>query len=137
MAFPDILHCLVCEGSRPEPFGKSTLLGFYGVAPDVEIAVKDPSIPVLLALVFIGGIPAESSSHALRLEFAGPKEILFEAPSTEIQVKPKKRLVMHIQLPPLQLAETGEYEVRLFVDGGQHYREKFIVRRATPEDFVD
>ena len=55
MAIPPIKTCIVCEGARAEVHGKWTLLGFFGVAPDVRVSFTDFSKPVTLCFAFIGG----------------------------------------------------------------------------------
>ncbi len=51
MPFPQFSYCIVCEGVRPEVGGKLTILGFYGLTPNVEIAVANPNLPLNIVLV--------------------------------------------------------------------------------------
>lgn len=53
-----IESCIVCEIVRPEPFGKLSLLGFFGVCPNVDIALQHLDQPVVLTFVFTGTIDA-------------------------------------------------------------------------------
>jgi hypothetical protein len=55
MPFPNLNYCIICEGMRPEIGGKLTILGFYGLAPNVDVRVVNPNSPVILAL--IAGFP--------------------------------------------------------------------------------
>mgnify|MGYP001565267699 CR=1 FL=1 len=57
MAFPEIYACLIAEDARVELYRKLTILGLYGVAPRVEIAIKDMSKPIgpLTFILFAGG----------------------------------------------------------------------------------
>jgi hypothetical protein len=50
-----VQSCLVCEEARPELGGKWTLLGFFGVTPDVHVGIGDFSKPITLCFVFLGG----------------------------------------------------------------------------------
>lgn len=54
MSFPTLKHCLVCEDIRLERGGKGSLLGFFGVAPDLRLPVKDFEEPVELAFAIVG-----------------------------------------------------------------------------------
>lgn len=59
--------CLVCEQARPELLGKWTLLGFFGVAPNVSISILDFSKPVALCFVFMGDALAGKIAGACRV----------------------------------------------------------------------
>ncbi len=54
MPFPNIDYCLVCEVARAEVGNKLMILGFYGLAPNVDIFVDDFTAP--LNLTFVMGI---------------------------------------------------------------------------------
>ena len=56
MAFPKIRHCLVCEGVREEINRKRSVLGFYGVTPDVEIMLEDFARPMGHLVFFSSGV---------------------------------------------------------------------------------
>jgi hypothetical protein len=51
MPFPAIDYCLVCEGVRQEFGGKLTILGFFGVTPNVDIGVGNLNQPLTLMVV--------------------------------------------------------------------------------------
>src|SRR5260370_17099706 len=51
MPFPNFDFCLICEGIRQELGGKLTILGFFGMTPNVEVAVANPNQPLVLSLV--------------------------------------------------------------------------------------
>lgn len=55
MPFPEIHNVVLCEEVRPEGRGLSTVLGFYGVLPHVEVIVRDFAPPIRLGFFFLGG----------------------------------------------------------------------------------
>lgn len=134
MPFPDIRHCLICEGTRPEPFGKMSILGFYGVTPDVEIAVKDFRQPLQLAFIFVG-MPGTAGDYGVRFEIADAAgEVVISTPAVQALVEQGKRMNMSVQVLAA-LPRPGRYAVRLFIGEVLHYQDTFDVRSARDEDF--
>src|SRR5947208_16942469 len=87
MPFPAIRYCLVCEATRAEPFGKMSLLGFYGLAPDVQIAVKDFAQPLQLAFVFVGNAVGAGGQYSVQFrltEAAGAPVVAPPASPTDL-----------------------------------------------------
>lgn len=136
MPFPKIHHCIVCETSRPEPFGKSSILGFYGIAPNVEIKLHDTAKPLAkLTFVLLGGISG-SGTYSIRFELVGPSG---DDPITSLEGQAKveedgRRRQLTLEFSGLHLA-IGKHEIRLFVDGKSHFTEHFSVERGSSEDF--
>lgn len=56
MPFPSLSYCLICDVLRPEVGSKLTILGFYGLAPNVDVRVVNQNSPVNLS--FLAGFPA-------------------------------------------------------------------------------
>jgi hypothetical protein len=48
-----ILHCVVCEEARHEVGNKMTILGFFGIVPNVQIFVSSLQGPTKLLLLFL------------------------------------------------------------------------------------
>jgi hypothetical protein len=67
MLLPQIHTCLVCEEARKEVLGKWTLLGFFGVAPNVHVAIADFAKPVALCFAFVGGEAVGKLRVAIRV----------------------------------------------------------------------
>src|SRR5437764_15481376 len=73
MPFPPIRWCLVCEDIRIESRRLVSLLGFYGIAPDVEILVADFNRPMeRLAFYFSAQGQSDGRHHRISLEVLGP-----------------------------------------------------------------
>lgn len=64
---------MVCEGARQEILGKHTLLGFFGVTPYVQVAIKDFKIPLAFVFVFAGG--PGSGRFRIDLRVIGPNGV--------------------------------------------------------------
>lgn len=135
MAFPQIKHCLVCESVRSEVFGKMTLLGFFGVTPDVEIKVKDLKKPLQLAFVLAGG----AGDPGGKLEFQlvdQANHVLMSSPPATASAGGKKgvRMTTAVEIGHVYPA-PGRYTFRMLVDGKTHYETQFSVLQGTPQDF--
>src|SRR6266851_1253333 len=95
MPFPNFDFCIVCEGIRPELGAKLTILGFFGVAPNVDVLVGDMARP--LSVSFLVGFPPVSAQDASRLlehsfVIVGPSvNILLQTPPASLNVTPGHR----------------------------------------------
>src|SRR5579872_1709694 len=67
MPFPEIYGCLVCEGVRQELLGKYVIVGFYGIAPYVSIAIRDFNQPVGVTFFWQGGAGSGNFRISARL----------------------------------------------------------------------
>ncbi len=137
MPFPQIRHCLICEATRPEPFGKMSLLGFYGVAPDVQIAVRAFGQPLQLAFVLVSGPSGEGGHYLVQfrvVDEAGAPVV--QAPASPSDLAPsEKRLNLAIQVLTT-FPHPGRYTMQLLVDGEPHYETDFELREGQAGDFV-
>src|SRR5258708_36964741 len=70
MPFPTITTCIVCDGVRQDILGKYTLVGFYGVTPNVLISVGDFALPVSMVCFFCG--TAGGGRFHVELRVTGP-----------------------------------------------------------------
>lgn len=52
---PKFDDCLVCEAVRPELGGKSIILGYVGICPNVDISVGRLDQPIFLTFLVTGG----------------------------------------------------------------------------------
>src|ERR1700683_3721003 len=93
MPFPNFDFCIICEGIRPEIGSKLTILGFFGVAPNVEIVVQNPSQPLMIS--FVAGFPPVPGLPAIYqsvMSVARPNgNFVFETPPTQLNVSPTGR----------------------------------------------
>jgi hypothetical protein len=92
MPFPAFDFCIICEGLRPEMGGKLTILGFYGLAPNVEVVVSNPALPVTLAL--IAGFPPIADT-----------QVAYE--SSTIVTRPNQAVILQTPLQRLNVSAVG------------------------------
>ena len=85
----NVLSCLLCENVHPEGNGKMSLLGFYGILPNVSIYIQYLDRPVAMLIflfTFSEGIGEQSFSGRLTNESGleimktpGDVKVLFQA----------------------------------------------------------
>ena len=132
MAFPQIHNVVLCEEVRQEPRGLSTLLGFYGVLPNVEVIVRDFTQPARLGFLFLGGPGDGQFQIRTRIRSSQGQEVM-ATPDLNLTIPPGPRVNIALQLlpgPVLPGADT--YQVELLVGGGLVYTSTFLVRQAGP-----
>ena len=139
MAFPKIDACIICEDLRQEKARKTSILGFFGLAPHVEIVIRDFNQPLeRLAFLLMGGPGEGTFSVSIDLLDPSGKQILPPpVPAIQIpQIKSEKRSQFGFAIAPLKLTTPGEYTLRILVDGKLHYRVPFVTRQGRDEEFA-
>lgn len=133
MPFPVISVCLVCEGARPEVLGKWTLLGFFGPAPNVRIAISNFSNPVSLVFVFAGGEGAGHFRTALRVtaQFGQTFPGVSEAEGNLLPDKPTSLFFFGLQSV---VPGPGIYRAALLANGQQVYETTFELVQGNAEE---
>ena len=140
MAFPVIQNCLICEEVRPEVGRKLSLLGFYGITPNVTILVRDFDEPLQrLTFVFVVGI----GTGKYRLTFGisdDREEAVFTSQTnryTDIDLTEFRPSDLHLvfSLTGASFVRPGEYTVNLSVDGEIEFRGRFELRQGKQKDF--
>lgn len=138
MTFPKFKYCLICDNARDEANGKVTLLGFLGVAPDVEIFIGAPQPGVVNALqlsfVFIGGPGSGTFDVTYQLYDVVQQKVLATIatgqPTTIVpRVGPNignVNFLINVMMPVLHF---GEYELRLLISGQVTYTGRFKVSK--------
>lgn len=137
MPFPQLDFCIVCENLRPEYGGKLTILGFYGLSPNVDILT--PQLMVSLQIAFILGFPPPTAQiaeqrHEQRTAILGPHgDVLVETPvrPMETQVGSRVTLAFGMIFVPM---EAGQHIFRVTIDRNRPIDNRFTVRMPTPEE---
>jgi hypothetical protein len=132
MPFTQVTTCLICEGARQELGGKYNLLGFYGVAPNVNVSIIDFNLPVTLCLFFVGG-PGSGQFHVgLRLT-AQSGEVVPLPPSAELDVNliTGKRITYLILVINQRLPGPGRYRAELVVNGAPGFAAEFELAQGS------
>jgi hypothetical protein len=136
MPFPKIRHCLVCEDLRLEKGNKATILGFYGVAPNVGIKILDLKLPLQsIMFMFIGGEGEGQFKVALRILNEKGVEAK-QLPELDFNIEPPSARTSTIAfgLRNFTFDTLGTYTVQLSVDGKVHYETTLEIEQAKPED---
>lgn len=138
MPFPPINFCLVCEGVRPEFGGKLTILGFYGMTPNVDIGVVRFDQPLNL-MVMLGFGPVENANQVYNhsFEILNPDgSALARSPQqTPVNVLPGRPGLVAFGAVTIPRV-AGLRTVRLLINGETHYEAQFMIRQARPEELA-
>jgi hypothetical protein len=133
MPFPAIEFCIISEGLRQELGGKATILGFYGLAPHVDVLT--PTIAQHLSIAFaIGfgvGPPQQYNSYIAIFTMNG--EFIAQSAVGTVTSNPLVRGLLGIPLI-VRFPAQGAYIARLFIDGREVYQTRFGVREPNPEE---
>jgi hypothetical protein len=137
MPFPNSEFCIICEGIRPEIGGKVTILGFYGMAPHVEILV--PVLGASTSVSFlIGFAPPETDASQNQSYFTltapSGNRLSYTAPGL-LRGVPGKRIVM--AYASTFIPESGQHILRVYGDTEIVYETTFSVRAATADEIRD
>lgn len=138
MPFPKISQCIVCEAVRPEVGGKATILGLYGLAPHVEIRVRDLTQPIASICFLVFCEPGEGTYSVLPQLLQSDGSVL-AAPAQPGDVflnQPTKRIALAFAFGPLAFLKAGTYTFVLKVQGQVHYRAPFRVEAGAATDFL-
>jgi hypothetical protein len=133
--FPRVLTCLLCEGVRPEQFGKTIILGFCGVLPAVKIIVYDFAQPVPLTFYLLGEALEEGGSFRLApaiLDSKGTSVPGKDPSEMTVKVEPIGFLQLIMSFPGIKYPGPGVYTFRLHVNGKQEYENTFELIQDDP-----
>ena len=138
MAFPPIRACLVCEDVRIEQKGTATLVGLYGVAPDVEIRVPRFDRPVDRLAFFLSTYgESDGMTHVVSLEARASdgSVVVPRAEALPAEEAPPAgtpfRLAVIFTSWQVMLPGPGRYQIVVEVDGKPHFQTTFNARAAT------
>lgn len=136
MTFPKFKYCLICDNARDEANGKITLLGFLGVAPDVELFIEPPQSgreALSLSFVFIGGPGAGTFDVKYQLYDVDQKKVLATINTGQpthivprVSAAGNTNFIVNVMMPVLHF---GEYELRLLVSDQVTYTGRFKVSK--------
>lgn len=129
---------MVCDDLRLEVAKKTSILGFLGIAPDIEILLQDFSQPLQrLSFLLLAG-PGEGKFRvSVQLldqdgrSIAPQPEEPFEMPL----IPAGKRSMFGFGFARVKFPRPGTYRLVLLVDGESHYETTFAVAQGKPEDF--
>jgi hypothetical protein len=135
MSFPKIRHCIVCEEVREELNRKSTLLGFYGVTPEVEILLQDFRLPVGRLAFFLVGGPGQGSFDVSFKVSGDGGDVVPRTPNMRLVIEgAAKGYNLTFGLGPIRFPKPGRYRFTVFIDNQVCFEDTFGVSQAQPGD---
>jgi hypothetical protein len=137
MPFPRVELCLVCEDYRRELFGKGTIVGLYGIAPDATILVRQfPATIDRLSFVLFT-VPGQGGEYKLRPKIFDPDGgLVSDLKETGFATPPTKKIALSITVLSPTFQKEGEYKFELVADDVVAYQTKFAVRRGSDDVFA-
>ncbi|MGI8733257.1 MAG: hypothetical protein ACR2LM_08145 [Pyrinomonadaceae bacterium] len=128
MPIPSVGYAFICEGIRREINNKLNVLGFFGVLPDVNVAVGELGKNVVL--MFVVGLRGPSDEVTMKAEVVNPDgtplissdEIAFPG------ITGTDGGVAGFAFAPIIFSHVGLHYLRVFINGKQAYKEPFLVR---------
>lgn len=135
MPFPRINYCLICDSVRQEVGGKFSLLGFFGLTPNVDIGISKFGQPMLLSFVFgFGPVDDMSQLYSHQIQVHNPDgSILAGSTATPINTQQGKPGVLIYSTPVLPLV-PGLRKITVVVNGEQVFEDHFMIRLARPDE---
>ncbi len=131
---PKINYCIVCDDVRTEIHNKITLLGFFGVTPDVEIIVKDFNKPIE-KITFVISAGKGKGSYPVSCEILDYKsEIIKSFPEKNLELLPDKGTTFGIVLNNITYPGPGKYTLKILL-GKETFTTYFHMLQGKPEDF--
>lgn len=122
---------MVCESIRPELQGKLILLGFFGVCPNVEVALQHLDQPAVLTFLLSGG-PGDGTFFASFdiLDESNQQPVVAAAP---VQFFALPNAGTHLATTLLvTFGHTGQFSLRCIIDGIERFRGAFRVKQGPP-----
>jgi hypothetical protein len=137
MPFSNFDFCILCEGVRPEVGAKLTILGFFGVAPNVDIAIGNPNQPLMVT--FIAGFPPVTGGGAYQNTISVTRPngtVVFQSPPANLNVSPVGRGIVGagFLIPPPYI--WGRHTLRIHVNNELKLETSFNIRSANPAEMA-
>lgn len=137
MPFPTINYCIVCEGIRQEMGGKLSILGFFGVTPNVDIGVGRLDQPLVLAVVLGFGAVTDANqvyNHSVAI-FNPDGSVLFQSPTAKINTLLGKPGLIVSGSPAIPRV-PGPRTIKVIINGETRFESQFMIRQATPQELA-
>jgi hypothetical protein len=115
---PALRYCLIAEQLRPEANRKMTILGFFGISPDVEIKV--PHFPAALTLAALFLFEEAASDGTTKIEVSVSSSSGFLFPITQgpdlVQMEKGRGASIAMGFQSLPIREPGRISINVYVD---------------------
>src|ERR1039458_8097502 len=139
MPFPNFEFCVICEGVRPEIGDKLTILGFYGMAPNVDVGIRNPDLGVALNLVTgFPAVPESDATYESVVTVSRPDgAIALQTPPQKLNVSPTKKSLIVIPFVIEPPHVWGRHSIRIHVNGELKLETSFNLSSATLAALAD
>jgi len=124
-----IESCIVCDFIRPELNGKLIILGFFGVCPEVDVAIQRLDQPATLTFLFSGSPGAGMDSVRFDVVDDAQQRTIASTTAMPFQSNPAERPVLAPTLL-LVFGHPGIFSVRCIVDEAECFRGQFRVTQG-------
>ncbi len=131
MAFPPITTCLVCEGVREEILHKFTIVGFFGVTPDVRISLRDFNAPFSICFFFCGTAGYGNFNLELRVTNSYGQVVPGAIGPTHASIEPSRSTSNFIFFFHGVVPGPGRYGISLIANGVVAYSSTIDIDRAS------
>ena len=136
MPFPEFNYCLFCDIIRPELGGKFILLGFYGLAPNVNLSVPDINRHASLSIL-AGSPPIDDTitTYNCVVLITRPDGIgVVQTNPMRLAVSQGKGVFLPVMFSIAPPILSGRYSVRITVNGELKLDTSFSLHTGgTPE----
>jgi hypothetical protein len=125
-------YAVICEETREEAGGKTTILGLFGPSPHATIEVPQFGPFPRLTVVMWAPPPTAEQTLALRATFGVKGEQPFvDVPNMTFQIHPGKTIQLVFALANLPLTKAGRYAFVLRSGGDVVGTAEFALRLQT------
>lgn len=133
MLFPKVEAVILADYIREEPFAKCSILGFYGVLPNVRLHLQDIEKPALLSFLVIFAPETGVFQAKLMLREAGGR-VVSQSDERVIRMGGRRNLLM-INGATVTFGREGAFELVVRTGEQDVYVSRFEVGQGSAEDF--
>jgi hypothetical protein len=138
MPFPHSDYCIICDVIRPEVGAKLTIMGFYGLTPNVEVVISDPTQPLNLTMVAgFPPLPRPEGTYSYTISVTRPNGIaVLQTPATPLNVVAMGRVILAVGFAIEPPHVWGRYTIRINVNNALKLDTVFNLRSATANEIA-
>lgn len=127
MSFPNVDYCIVCDNVRVEAANKLTILGFYGVAPNVEMLFDDNEWGKPIPLVIIIRVSGDTRKFNCTIRLLNPdRSLLAKSDPFDVDLSKRQRHILG-QNFFLVFNEQGTYTIQCLMDKQEIFTSTFEI----------
>lgn len=130
-----VKYCIVCEDMRMERFNKTTILGFYGITPDVSIKLLELGKSIE-RLAFLLAVKVKAGTYKIKFNLLNPDNKVIVERDMDFTADDKGELAfLALTLLNLLIEKDGKYTIKLLQDNKELYKTTFDVAVGDPSLF--